>query len=102
MNAALSRTCDIAINSVAQPVIIPDTLPPLIVKRWSQAMRVNNRADWRQMAELCGRTAIGIFCENGYDPHHADFRAICQLARIAHLRGVACLTHPRQECGTLA
>lgn len=92
MNAMLSRSCDIAINSIAQPVIIPDTMPPPIKKRWEQAIRINTRADWKQLAQLCGMTAINFFKDNDYDPHNAEFRAICQLARIAHLRSVACLT----------
>lgn len=101
MTAALSRTTDIILNGrdnnaaddPTQPVIIPDTLPPLIKKRWAQAQRVNTRADWRQMAQLCGHTAINFFCEHEYDPHHPDFRATCRLARIAHLRSVDCLVH---------
>lgn len=83
-----------------QPTTLPDTLPQLIVRRWTQALRVNNRADWRQMAELCGRTAIGIFCDKGYDADNQDFKAVCALARVAHLRGIACMTQARtqREC----
>ena len=100
MNTPIFHTCDIVLNSGAtiaaddptQPTIIPNSLPPLIKKRWSQAVRVNTRADWKQLAHLCGMTAINFFQDNDYDPHHTDFRATCQLARIAHLRSVACLT----------
>lgn len=101
MATHLSQACDIMINShashaaaddPAQPVIIPDSLPPLIKKRWAQAQRVNTRADWRQMAQLCGMTAISFFQDNDYDPHNADFRAVCRLARVAHLRSVDRLT----------
>lgn len=99
MTNLLTRACDIMINSRAhaaaddatQPIIIPDTLPPLIKKRWAQAQRVNTRADWRQMAQLCGITAINFFRDHNYDPDNAEFCAICRLARIAHLRSVDCL-----------
>lgn len=99
MNTALSHSCDIMINSCGhaaaddptQPVIIPDTLPPLIKKRWAQAQRVNTRADWKQLAQLCGMTAINFFQDHDYDPSNTDFRSVCQLARIAHLRSVECL-----------
>ena len=100
MNTPIFHTCDIVLNSGAtiaaddptQPTIIPNSLPPLIKKRWSQAVRVNTRADWQQMAQLCGITAINFFRDHDYDPHNADFRAVCQLARGAHLRSVQCLT----------
>lgn len=99
MNTALSRACDIIINGRAtaaaddptQPVIIPNSMPPLIKKRWAQAVRINTRADWRQMAQLCGAYALNYFRDNDYDPHNVDFKAACRLARIAHLRGVDCI-----------
>lgn len=99
MTAQLSRTCDAALNNrgldanddPTQPVIIPDTLPPLIKKRWEQALRVNTRADWKAFAHLCGLTAMGFFQDNNYDPNNANFRSVCQLARIGHLRGIDCL-----------
>ena len=92
MNNALSRTYDVAINSITQPAIFPDSLPPLIKKRWHQAVLVNTRADWKQMAQLCAITAINHFREHDYNPRDTDFRAMCQLARIAHLRGNKCHT----------
>lgn len=99
MNVMLSRSCDILLNGRAtaaaddptQPVIIPDSLPPLIKQRFAQAHRIDTRADWRQLAQLCGHAAIGFFQDNDYDPHHPDFKALCRLARVAHLRGVECL-----------
>ena len=91
MNAAPTRSTDVAINSVAQPAILHDSIPPLIKRRWNQAVRVNNRADWKEMAYLCGTTAISHFKEHDYDPNNPDFRALCRLARLAHLRSVHCL-----------
>lgn len=99
MPAILTRAADIMLNSrdtnaaddPTQPVIIADTLPPLIKKRWAQAQRVNTRADWKELANLCGIFALSFFQDNDYDPNDADFRGMCQLARIAHLRSMACL-----------
>lgn len=100
MNTSLSHACDIIINGRAtaaaddptQPVIIPNSMPPLIKKRWAQAVRINTRADWRQMAQLCGAYALNYFRDNDYDPRAADFKSACKLAHIAHLRSVQCLT----------
>ena len=100
MPTLLTRTADIVLNSRAhaaaddptQPIIIPDTLPPVINQRFAQAQRVNTRPDWKQLAQLCGMTAINYFQDNNYDPDNAEFRLVCRLARIAHLRGVDCVT----------
>lgn len=101
MNPLLSRFSDIALNSYtqdaarnspAQPIIVSDGMPPIIRQRLTQAFRVNTYADWQQFAQLCGATALGFFADGDYDPHNADFKACCRLARIAHLRGVECLT----------
>lgn len=104
MNALLHRFCDVAANShgpdtapnsPSQPAILPDALPPIIKERLSQALRVNNRDDWKQFAQLCGATALRFFADNDYDPHNADFKACCRLARIGQLRSVECLTQGR-------
>lgn len=97
--ALLTRTADIVLNArdtnaaddPTQPVIIPDTLPPLIRKRFAQAQRIDTRADWKALAQLCGITAIGFFQDRDYNPNDTDFRFLCKLARIAHLRSMACL-----------
>lgn len=99
MPTLLTRTADIVLNSrthaaaddSTQPIIIPDTLPPLIKKRFAQAQRIDTRADWKQLAYLCGITALNFFQDRDYNPTDADFRFLCQLARIAHLRAVQCL-----------
>lgn len=99
MPTLLTRTADIVLNSrthaaaddSTQPIIIPDTLPPLIKKRFAQAQRIDTRADWKQLAQLCGIFALSFFQDNDYDPSNADFRALCKLARIAQLRSVECL-----------
>lgn len=99
METLLTHTSDIAVRAreidgaadPTQPVIIPDGLPAIIKKRFDQALRVNTRADWKEFARLCSITAIGFFQDNNYDPNNADFKSVCQLARIGHLRGMQCL-----------
>lgn len=99
MPTLLTRTADIVLNGRAhaaaddptQPIIIPDTLPKIIKDRFAQAQRVDTRADWKELARLCGATALGFFQDRNYNPNDADFRRLCQLARIAHLRGMQCL-----------
>lgn len=81
---------------------ITDPLPELIVRRWTQALRVNNAADWRQMAELCGRYAMSFFVENDYDPEHKHFKAMCRLARTAHVKRIECLVKTFRDHGTYA
>ena len=102
MSAYLSAIYPLLTGDTREPAQISDRLPPIILERWTQALRDNTRPNWRQVAELCGHTAMGIFRENGFNPNDRDFKAICQLARVAHLRGVACLTQPYRECGALA
>lgn len=80
-----------------QPTEIPDTVPELILRRWKESARLNTRAGWRQMAELCGRYAMSTFCENDYNPDHKEFKALCKLARTAHARSVACLVNAYQQ-----
>lgn len=101
-NINLAVAYPMLIGDIMQHTLNDSTLPPLIVRRWTESVRANTRAGWRAMAELCGRTAIGIFCENDYDPENSDFKAICKLARTAHMRSVECLTRPYRECGALA
>ena len=99
MPPMLSRTTDIVLNGRAhrasddptQPIIIPDTMPQIIKDRFAQAQRIDTRADWKELARLCGATALGFFQDHDYNPNDADFRRLCQLARIAYLRSMNCL-----------
>lgn len=91
MNPLPTRATDSARNSAAQPIIVSDSMPQIIKQRMTQALRVNSSDDWRQFAQLCGATALRFFAESGYDPYNADFKACCRLARVAYLRGVACM-----------
>ena len=84
-------------GNAMQTAEIPDPVPELILRRWTQARRRNNRADWRQASEMCGRYAISVFCENDYNPEHKDFKALCRLSRLAHDRGVTCLVNAYQQ-----
>lgn len=72
-----------------------DKLPPLLMRRLTQAERVNNRADWEALADLCGTTAYQYFKEHEFDPDDETFKAICDLARSAYLSAAALMPEGR-------
>lgn len=75
-------------------VEIPDSVPNLIKRRWKQALEVNNRADWKQMAHLCSLSACELFCYHGYDQGNPEYKFLCALARVSHLRSILCSSRP--------
>lgn len=97
MNPTLAAALPLLTGDIMDTLNITDPLPELIVRRWTQALRVNNAADWRQMAELCGRYAMSFFAENDYNPEHKHFKAMCKLARTAHTKRIECLVKSFRE-----